>query len=131
MLVDRDTLGTCFPFPSPFPGTISFGSFSDSGISPFGAECHLGFQQFSISGKSGLPGKSGSGCHSFSIDNGSICFGKQESRILSGTSSGFFFFLLSLVTGSKVALAAKYYQFQIPGTKHVDMFSQVHSQPAN
>lgn len=23
MLVDRDTLGTCFPFPSPFPGTIS------------------------------------------------------------------------------------------------------------
>lgn len=41
------------------------------------------------------------------------------------------FFFLSLVTGSKVALAAKYYQFQIPGTKHVDMFSQVHSQPAN
>ncbi|OWJ99082.1 NDP, partial [Cervus elaphus hippelaphus] len=28
-----------------------------SGISPFGAEWHLGFQQFSIGGKSGLPGK--------------------------------------------------------------------------
>lgn len=39
----------------------------------------------------------------------------------------FVFFFLSLVIGSKVALAAKYYQFQILGTKHVDMFSQVHS----
>lgn len=46
----------------------------------------------------------------------------------------FFFLLLFffyLVIWSKVAIVAKGYQFQIPGTEHVDMFSQVHSQPAN
>ncbi|EAW59376.1 Norrie disease (pseudoglioma) [Homo sapiens] len=51
LLTERDTLGTSLQFPSPFSGTISFGSFSDSGIFPLGSQCCLGFQQFSISGK--------------------------------------------------------------------------------
>lgn len=41
------------------------------------------------------------------------------------------FFFFHLVIWSKVAIDAKGYRFQIPGTKHVDMFSQIYSQPAN
>lgn len=42
-----------------------------------------------------------------------------------------FFFFFNLVVSSKVAVAAKSYQFQIPGTKHVEIFSQDDLRPAN
>lgn len=124
---ERETLGTCCPFLSPFPGTISFASFSDSGIFPFGAECSLGFQQFSISGKSGSPGKSGSDCRcwvqireAFTLENRNVQFFLGHQLIF-----------IYLAIWSKVAIAAKGSQFAIPGIKHVGMFIQVQSQPAD
>lgn len=127
LLTERDTLGTCCPFLSPFPGTISFASFSDSGVFPFGAECCLGFQQFSISGENGPPGKSGSDCRcSVQI---------REAFTLENRNAQFFLghqlIFIYLVIRSKVAIAANGSQFEIPGIKHVGMFIQVQSQPAD
>lgn len=127
LLTERDTLGTCCPFLSPFPGTISSVSFSDSGIFPFGAECCLGFQKFSISGKSGPPGKSGLDC---------CCLVQiREAFTLENRNAQFFLghqlIFIYLVICSKVAIAANDSQFEIPGIKHVGMFIQVQSQPAD
>lgn len=119
--------GNLFPIPVSFPWYHSSGSFSDSGISPVGAECCLVFQQFSFNGKSRLSCKSGSGCHCLVQMREAFALESRKAQLFLGHHLGVFHLLLQ----SKAAIAAKDYKFPIPGTKHVDMFSHIHSRPAN
>lgn len=100
--------------------------FSDSGMFPLGAECCFCFQQFSINRKSGPSGNSGSGCHCFVQIREALALESRKTQLFLGHC----LVIVYLFILSKVAIAAKDYQFQIPSTKHVNIFNPVHSQPA-
>lgn len=131
LLTLRDALGTCFPSLSPFPGTISFGSFSDSGMSPLGAECSLHFQQFSISGENGPPCKSEAGCHCSVQTRETVTLESRKAQLFLRYLLGWVGLVLILSFGQRLPSLLKVTNFKIPGTKHVDMYSEAHSQPAN
>lgn len=123
LLTERDALGTGLPSLSPFPGTISFGSFSDSSICTLGAECCSGFQQFQHEqGKcppAAAPCRSGSGCHCWVQIREAFALESRKVQLFSAMPSGLVRFGFDLVVWSKVAITAKGYQWQIPGPKQV------------
>ena len=92
MLVDRDTLGTCFPIPSPFLGTISFGSFSDSGISPFSAECHLGSNHSALVGKVGSQARVDQAVTVLVLMTEAFALESRKAEFFLGHPLAFFFF---------------------------------------
>lgn len=114
MLVDRDTLGTCFPFPSPFPGTISFGSFSDPGIFPLGTECCLGSSNSALLGKVVPHARVGQAVTVWCRFREAFALGNRKARFFLGHHLAFFFFILSFGLRLPLMLKVTDFKFQAP-----------------
>lgn len=86
---------------------------------PLGAECCLGFQQFSTSGKNGPPGKSGSGSHCLVQIREAFALESRKTRLFLGHCDSFwdivwFLFIFSFDLKLPLLLKVTSFKFQAP-----------------